>query len=998
MLDNLDQEWVAGMLDPFALGTFETVTKYWTAAEKNSQFATLSGMLLWNRLVWLAVSFVVLAIGCWRFSFAERRSRRRVAVTEEQPAGSAELPRVAITDGLVTAARQWISQFRTDFFGITTSTVFIVVMLFGLVNTISALLLTASEPFGLRSLPVTYNVIDIVRGTMYAFLIAVITFFAGALVWKERDAKLDEVYDALPHPTWISYLAKLAALTAIVVVVLAVGALSGILVQAVKGYSRFQLGVYGTELFVWDLIRFFCFLVLALLAHVVSPNKYVGYFLFIVLVLANTFGWNLLRIETRMTQFGQLTSYVYSDMFGWTPYLAGLIWFSVYWLLFTGLLIVASILLWQRGRELSWINRLWAARSRFRGGVVVISIFILVGWTASAAWVGYNTMVLNTWRKSERTKDLRASYETQFKPQLTMSQPRVVDVRYEIDLFPETRGLIMRGTEKLQNKSTEPIERLYYNTSYGYETQIDIPGATLEQEYDDLDYRVYKLEKPLLPGETMSISYVVQTETRGFENSVSNQELVNNGTFFNNLIAPQLRYQTQRELSNKRDREARGLTPPSVMPPLDPSNTAARQDHYVSNNSDWVSVESVISTSADQIAVGPGSLINTWNRDGRRYFHYKLDHPSLNFYSFISARYKVAQRTWKDVAVEVYYHPEHQWNVDKMLRSIQQTLEYCTANFGDYRHKQARIIEFPRTATFAQAFPGTMPYSEGIGFIADIKTSDDIDMVYYVVAHEMAHQWWAHQVVGANMQGATVLSETLAQYTALMVMEREYGRDLMRKFLKYEMDNYLRSRGSELLKEQPLIRVESGQGYVHYRKGSVVMYQLKEIIGEDCVNAALRNLVDRFGYADPPYPTSVDLIDALREQMSPNTHYLLADLFERITLYDNRVREASCRELPDGKFEVTLDVSCKKLSVDEDQNETEMAMHDWIDIGAFAAPPSGRSFGDTLYRERVIMGSGDQTFKFVVDRRPHQVGIDPFYLLIDRMPNDNLKRPTLLAD
>ena len=154
---------------------------------------------------------------------------------------------------------------------------------------------------------------------------------------------------------------------------------------------------------------------------------------------------------------------------------------------------------------------------------------------------------------------------------------------------------------------------------------------------------------------------------------------------------------------------------------------------------------------------------------------------------------------------------------------MKKSLDYYVANFGPYYHKQVRIIEFPRYASFAQAFPGTMPYSESIGFIAKIEDEEDIDMVFYVVAHEMAHQYWAHQVVGAEMQGATMLSETFAQYSALMVMEKEYGRDAMKKFLKYEMDDYLRDRGSERLKELPLMKVEN-QGYVHYNKGSLVMY------------------------------------------------------------------------------------------------------------------------------------------------------------------------------
>ena len=306
------------------------------------------------------------------------------------------------------------------------------------------------------------------------------------------------------------------------------------------------------------------------------------------------------------------------------------------------------------------------------------------------------------------------------------------------------------------------------------------------------------------------------------------------------------------------------------MPALEQNCTADCMDTYLSNNSDWVNVETVISTSPDQIAIAPGSLQREWSENGRHYYQYKLDHYSLNFYSFISARYEVARSDWNGIKIEVYYLKEHPWNVPKMLNSVKKSFTYYTAEFralraqGSEDHRiSAGCADSPRR------FPGTMPYSESIGFIANLEHPDDIDFVFYVVGHEMAHQWWAHQVVGANMQGATLLSETLAQYSALMIMEKEYGRDTMRKFMQYEMDNYLRSRGTELLKERPLLRVESSQGYIHYRKGSVVMYYLREMIGEEAVNRALRKVLGQYGYKQPPYPTSYALIDALREQTPP---------------------------------------------------------------------------------------------------------------------------------
>jgi ABC-2 type transport system permease protein len=1015
MVGNLDNERLSAMTDPFGLQAFSTITKYWTVSDKNTQFVGLTGvwrvldghaeyvqtvpLLVANRVLWLAIGMAILAAACARFSFAERhrRTKRVLSVTPALTTPPA-IPQVDFHHGFRSQLSRLASQIKVDFFGTIKSSIFIVVMLTALLNTVVGLIFMASEGFGLRALPVTYNVINIIQGSMYAFLLAVITFFAGVMVWKERDAKLDEVYDALPQPTWIAYLAKLISLTLIVVLILLVGVAAGISVQAAKGYTRFQFDLYLTELFTIDLVQMFCLIVLAFISHVVSPNKYFGYFLFIVLVIVNTFLWMLLKIETNMVDYGSLPGHVYSDMFRYAPFARSLNWFSLYWLLFTGLVSVAAILLWQRGKETAYMTRVAIGKSRWTGGLRWASLLFLAAFALVASWVYYNTQLLNTYDTQKEQTTLLADYEKKFKQFEDTPQPRITKVSYKIDVYPERRALHLVGDQVIKNKSDESIDRIFINMPDDYETELTIENGSLEEEIEDYGWRVYALDPPMAPGETLNMSYEMKYEPAGFENRISVRQIVQNGTFFNNTIVPQIGYQPNAELSDKKDRKKHDLGPPAVMPPLEPDNLAARGNTYLSNSSDWVDVETVISTSADQIAIAPGSLQKAWEENGRRYFHYKLDHPSLNFYSFISARYKVAAQKWRDIDIEVYYHPDHEWNVDNMLRSIRKSLEYYTEHFGPYKHKQARIIEFPRVASFAQAFPGTMPYSEAIGFIADIEKQDDIDMVYYVVAHEMAHQWWAHQVIGANMQGATMLSETLAQYSALMVMEKEYGRDMMRKFLKYEMDQYLSARGREMLDERPLAKVESNQGYIYYRKGSVVMYYLKEMIGEEKINTALRGLIDKFGYKGPPYPTSQDLVDALREQTPAEYQYLLDDLFDHITLFANRTKKATYTERTDGKFDVTIEVECKKFQADEQGEETEIPVNDWIEIGAFEEPEKGKRYGATLHRERKKITQTDNTFTFTVARKPLEVGIDPFALLIDRMPDDNMKKPKRVTE
>jgi hypothetical protein len=172
---------------------------------------------------------------------------------------------------------------------------------------------------------------------------------------------------------------------------------------------------------------------------------------------------------------------------------------------------------------------------------------------------------------------------------------------------------------------------------------------------------------------------------------------------------------------------------------------------------------------------------------------------------------------------------------------------------------------------------------------------------------------------------------------------------------------------------------------------------MKEMIGEDAVNRALRKLILQYAYAPPPYPTSYALVDALRVETAPNLQYLIKDLFEDITLFSNRTLEATAVKREDGKYDVTIQVEARKFKADSTGSETEVPVDDWIDIGAFAKPASGKKYGETLYRERLHITQRNSTFTFTTAQLPEKAGIDPFGLLIDRIPDDNVKNVTLKA-
>ena len=989
LTQDLDNETLAMLLDPFGMRTFSVLTKYWTVADKNTISLGLTGMMLWNRLLWLAVGAGLFIFTAWRFTFSERVKKGQAALAESAPQLAVTLPQVRYETNSAWSQLRRLLSF--EFWGLVKTTSFIVLLVASLLNTIPNIILSAREGYGNGSYPVTYWILNIIQGSLYIFIISMITYYAGVLVWRERDARMDEIEDVTPHPSWTRYLSKFLALLGVLALLNGLMMLTGVAVQAAYGYHRYQLALYVQELFLYDFSLFVFFAVLAFFIHVLSPNKYIGYFAFVAFLIANGAIWAPLNVATRLVRYPSRPDFVYSDFYGHAPFLAGWWWFTAYWAAAALLLGTITSALWPSGKETSLARRFAAFNPKLKTAAFGFAAL----FAALGGWLYWNTAIRNEIIGPETMLDMRAEYEKTYKKFQNLPQPRVTAIQYDIDIYPERRAMTLKADQLIVNKHAAPLTELHLLTERSYTYDIQVDGAKLDKDDKRLNYHIYKFDPPMQPGETRHMRYTAVREPKGIENSTGGLQITQNGTFFNNGIAPQIGYQSGGELTQRNDRKKRGLPEKDLMPALERNCSANCMNTYLSNSSDWVSVESRVTTSPDQIAIAPGTLLKEWTEGNRRHFHYKLDKDSMNFYSFLSASYQVAREEWNGVKTEVYYHPEHIWNVPKMMKSMQKSLDYYTKNFGPYAHKQARIIEFPRVASFAQAFPGTMPYSESIGFIAKMEKPDDIDMVYYVVAHEMAHQWWAHQVIGANMQGATALSEMLAQYSALMVMEKEYGRDTMRKFLEYEMDRYLRSRGRELLKERPILTVEADQGYIHYRKGSAAMYYLKEMIGEEAVNRALRKLVQKFAYAQAPYPTSHDLVDALREETPEDLRYIVKDLFEDITLFGNRTTLAKAKKLPNGKFEVTIEVETKKFKADEKGNETEVPVNDFIEIGAFAKPAKDQRYGKVLHRQRLQMKTGKGQYTFTVEEEPEKAGIDPLRLLIDRLPEDNMKKVTV---
>lgn len=996
LLAKLDNVWLAALLDPFGLRAFSRTVRYWSTEERNHGLPAFASYILANRALWIGMSFIIIAAAFKLFkteragtgkAWFSGKNKTQLALPEKSQVvhQSSSYAKSDPTFTNSTSTAQFIHQVRFDTLGVFKSIPFLVMLAFAMVNFIPSAIL-AQSMFETPIYPVTSQMLETLNGSYSWLLMIIALFYAGELIWKERTAKLGEVTDTMPMANWVPLLSKFIALVCVVLIFQALGGLTAILIQLGKGYTQIEPLVYLKTLSI-NSISFILMAGLALALQVFTNNKFVGYGLLILVLIGQVVLAQLDFTHNLYTYAGApLASY--SDMNGYGHFLRAQFWFQGYWAVFLSILLLLASAFWVRGVTPSGRDRLLLAKQRLHGNTGKALTAAVLLFIAMGSYIFYNTNILNTYTTPDQQQDLLAKYETDLKKYKDVPQPRIQAIDITVDLRPEQQHATFKGTYRIKNTHAKALNEIHIQMIDDKTLKAIYFGkAELTFHNEDLGFRIYKLATPMAPGEQRDMTFTIEAGELGFPNGVSQTDFVENGSFFNSRMMPSFGYNDSFQLQDRNERRKRNMGEPKRMAKLE--DEAARANSYVTDDADGLDFKTTICTAPDQIALAPGYLQKEFMKEGRRCFSYAMDRPMHNFYAYLSAKWLVKKGMYKNIPIEIYYDPKHPYNTDRMIESVQKSLTYYEANFSPYQHKQVRIIEFPGYARFAQAFANTIPYSEDIGFIADLRDPDSIDYVFYVTAHEVAHQWWAHQVIGADVQGATVLSESLSQYSALMVMEKEYGRDKMRIFLKYELDRYLSDRGGELVEEQPLYRVENQQ-YIHYRKGSMVFYRLREEMGEQALNRALSKFIADKAYQKPPYTTTKELLTYIRAEAKPEQQMLITDLFEKISFYDNRIEEASAKKRSDGKYDVSLTLHADKLYSDGQGKESTGQLNDWIEIGVFAGDDNKDQ--KTLYLKRHHITQKNQTITVVVDQLPSEAGFDPNNKLIDRVSKDNRKK------
>jgi len=980
------QEWFQ-LINPTAFHAVHDSTLFWDVEQRNTAFIPFTGILLYNRLLWVGIGLSLLAFTAFRFNFTRylvgNESPKKEAIGNNDTINATEHAlEVHKKPDLLSQIRLLIDQAVFEITTILKEPLFIAIFvlcaIWVMINNMSWQNLQFDS-----LLPSTSAMINSKRALwMLTFLS--LPFMAGTLIYRERSIELDAIVDSTPAPDWIFYGSKLLALTALTFLFPTLVMVGGIMTQILGGYYAIDLSLYLSSLY---LIYFPHLLQISLFVFaicVLLNSRIKGFSTSVLLLYFSIFGHesNLFQHEMLLQMYD--TRYSYSAFYGYGPYVAKLFWYTLYWLSFSTLIVYLATLFWNRGNNTSFTERLRLAKQRLGRksatiGLAIASIFVL-----TSAVILYNQHWLNDYLTEQQQQAKSADYERRYQKLASLPKPSIENVKLHLELYPKQRRADYTATLQLHNSDDRAIDILHLMMrEHTIINAIEINGQQLEAQATDPNhgYSSYRLSNPIAKDGTAFLTLSTTLAYAGFSNGRLPEDLVENGSFLDESILPRFNYDSSRELTRKHQRNSQKL-PKQLLSP------------HSEDSFDW---NITIGTLAEQTAIAPGQLNRQWQQNGGHYVQYISTAKDQNRLAFISAHYQSKQTEWQGeqqqpaVKIKIYSHPQHQVNVDHIIEASKRALAFLSQYFGSYPYEELRIAETTEIIEDAQTYAGLILIPENKVWNGDYQHDQGTDYVDYIVARAIAKHWWAHQLDNGNVSG--VVAEAIPEYLAHQVIEQTYGRELvLSKYIRRNMRRYFFFRAPQSENETAIVSDKEGDEYIHRLKGSLALNALARTIGVKKLNLLLSDFYHANLVKNAPDLSANGLHQYLLSKLPPEDTILLTEYFTKIVDYNQHIVQTEYTPTADGRYLVNLKlhrsrhINKKTASNSEDLIPVEIAIYALTD----GKPTQVKSY---------LWDGKTSEIEIVVMEKPEYAIIDPLRKFLDSDPRNNraqvrLKRRT----
>ena len=997
---------LAALLDPFGTIGLMNDTEFWPASEQNSRIVPLTGTFLTNRIIWLIVSLagLVMAQRFFKRGIVTRKIKPSKQLTDTHLSPE-NIELVQVTPVAANGAKlsRFLTRFKYEYLTTVKSIPFAILLLIAIVN-FSFIFVIRNQLSDQPVLLTGGQAFFVVQAGFTLFLILMMVFFGGDVIWRERTAKITELIDSTAVQNWTLLSSKWLATIAMIFTVIALACLSALIAQATIGVGDLDIPMMLKRGFLEIGLTMSFWVTLVMFVQNFAPNRIFGMILGGLILFGILFAIGLLPFYHPLMGFGMVDPGAYSDMNAYrTSGLLTMIYRGIYWAGLVGIFAVASIWLWRRGTDVRLVKRLKGVKGQMGTSSLALGVASVIAFFGMGGHIFYKTNIENVFYTDKKSETRLVEIEKNFKEISYRAIPKIQSVNVDVQLYTSKQRGEFKGQYLIKNTTGAPVTELWLTMPSSKESalrKIDLKGAARDKENElaklaeklEMRSHLYIFNPPLAPNAETTLDFDVFFDSPKFMDGSPIRKQAN---FLNNSRMPGLgvnySYMNNPDKRRKYDLPVKDKRP-------DRDDVEAVKKNFFTSSADYVDFDANICVDKGQIPIAPGKFMSeSTGPDGRVCRKYQAINPIMNFFSFVAADYDVAEDVWKnpnggDVDLKIYHHAGHPFNIDLMMSAMQSSMTTFTETFGPYQYAQARIMEVPYVS-FAQAFAGTIPFGENLGFIMEVEKGEDkIDFMTYVTAHELGHQWFGHQIVPANTKGYNVLSEGLTENASMTAFEKIKGYPMTRRMRSKRGEQYLSGRTGDKNPEPPLALAEDQQ-YIFYNKANAVFWGLRHYMPEGEMNAALAKFIKDYGSKGSPYPTTLQLVDALRKAAPDDLQQFITDSWEKITFWETEFGDVNVKSNANGTFTVTAVAKvAKKYASEKDGKETDAeTLDEPVEIAFYKEDPSNSWEEEPILLKRFRLTEAETELTFELSERPGYIVIDPRALLLERKLNDNVK-------
>jgi len=866
LLGGFGQENWAALFDPLSAKPVALATRYWTTKMVNGQQLPLTVGIITNQLLLWGLGAAVLAMSWRTFAFVLPDQKQGQSI---QPALSLPITflprsvggkRFSLVSYLVSEQLYYILRSRMFYLLLGLGAAFLIFQQHN-----------QNPAYGFDLLPATWHLLGRPALVYSGFIIIMTFLYTGMLLHRGQQTGMQDLLSACPVPNMVWLGAALVSIMLLQALWSLVFMACGLGVQFMEGYDKVHLSLYLRELFLLHGLGYFQWAVLSLLVYTLLSRWQTG-LLVLLLISGGISALPELGVTSYLLRLFQAPGYTYSDWNAYggslLPYLA----YKSYWCCFALLLLVLTEWWWRREYCASWRDRWRLVRSRWGRKRKAALLAALIPWLLTGAWL-YREEQAAAASQPITEMQWRARLEQQFGQLREQLSPKITHIALDVMIQSDRSEWKAEGVYQLKNSSSSPIDTVLVYHHPLVQFALEWPdGKAFRLPADPLPgISLWHLEQPLLPDSSTSFHFRLLQKKQHW--LAADGPVGQNTTVLSDGWFPSIGYPSTLEISHPQQRRQYKL-------PARSGDNASTQRSYSGAAADRLHLQVSVQVPTGYTALAPGRLVHRAATPDYVRFHYQTQHPIKPNFAIHGGQYALRLDSLGGRQLRTYYHPDHAYNIKVLQEGLQAALAYAEKQYGPCLHEEWRIIEFPLAeGSHATLMDNQLLFSEAY-FLFD-REEASIDLPFYVAAHEAAHHWWGNQLLPADAPGAKMLTESLAEYTALRVLRSAKGEEAYQTFLDYNRDLYLSQRQAD---DPPLYLAEAHQKHLHYRKGAIAFCALADCWGEEALNQELSCFLEDHSMQGPPYPIASDLLGRLKTAVPDSLQSLLSDYFEQYEL------------------------------------------------------------------------------------------------------------------